>query len=43
MPKPYDRELKAHADSLRLDDEWYGLSAGGGIGKGKTAITARSR
>jgi hypothetical protein len=28
MPKSYDKELKAHVDGLRLDDEWYEVIGG---------------
>lgn len=27
-PKAYDRELKAHVDALRLDDDWYRVIGG---------------
>lgn len=27
-PKSYDRDLKAHVDALRLDDEWYRVFGG---------------
>jgi hypothetical protein len=27
-PKSYDRELKAHVDALRLDDDWYTVIGG---------------
>ena len=27
-PKGYDRDLKAHVDALRLNDEWYGVIGG---------------
>jgi hypothetical protein len=28
-PKKYDRELRAHVDALRLDDDWYRVIGGG--------------
>jgi Acyl-CoA reductase (LuxC) len=28
VPKSYDKELKAHVDALRLDDEWYEVIGG---------------
>lgn len=28
MPKAYDRDLKAHVDALRLDDDWYDVIGG---------------
>lgn len=28
MPKSYDKELKAHVDALRLDDDWYEVIGG---------------
>lgn len=28
MPKSYDKELKAHVDALRMDDEWYEVIGG---------------
>ncbi|WP_394561100.1 acyl-CoA reductase [Aquipseudomonas alcaligenes] len=28
MPRSYDRNLKAHVDALRLDDEWYKVIGG---------------
>ena len=37
-PKAYDRELKAHLDPLRLDDDWYRV-IGGEAGEGAIIVS----
>jgi hypothetical protein len=37
-PKAYDRDLKAHVDALRLDDDWY-LVIGGEDGEGAVIVS----
>lgn len=37
-PKEYDRDLKAHVDALRLDDDWYRV-IGGENGEGAVIVS----
>jgi len=37
-PKRYDRELKAHVDALRLNDDWYKV-VGGEAGEGAIIVS----
>lgn len=42
MPKSYSKELKAHVDALRLDDEWYEV-IGGDKGEGAVIVSKLPR
>jgi hypothetical protein len=42
MPKSYDKELKAHVDGLRFDDEWYDV-IGGERGEGAIIVSKLPR
>ena len=42
MPKSYDKELKAHVDALRLDDDWYEV-IGGERGEGAIIVSKLPR
>ncbi len=42
MPKSYDKELKAHVDALRLDDDWYEV-IGGEHGEGAIIVSKLPR